>query len=340
MNVGYFIAGSLHYLPTILPLVRTTSGKILTFKKDTSQYIGPDIENLKVLYYKNYQCLRENFKDLSIDILVHPSFSVQFFKKISGVKHVQIFHGTSDKPFNYHKSLKFYDLIAVPGPRMKDEILERGLSGPDRISVIGYPKIDSFIHSNFDSMAYRQKIGIDTSKKTVLYSPTWVDPNKYSSFPEYVIKILRSLMDYNVIVKPHVGILRLRPWEILKAYMFKRKNCFIFPRSMDILPFMAVSDLMITDISSVSHEYLPFDKPLVFTSPKPKDKIPEEHTWIWQCGDVIENSIELYDVVKKNLDSPDRFKKERDAALKQIFYNFDGKSPERFKAALTDLMDK
>lgn len=340
MNVGFFIADSFHYLPTILPLIRTTGGSIITFKKKLSKYIGSGKKNFTVLYYKNYKYLIEDFNNLSIDTLIHPSFSINYFRKIDGLKHVQIFHGTSDKPFNYHKSLRNYDLITVPGPRMKEEIIEKELSVPDRIAVIGYPKIDSFLHSDFDRMAFGHKIGIDTSKKTVLFSPTWVDPNKYSSFPGYVIQILRSLRNYNVIVKPHVDILRQRPWEILKAYIIKGKNCFIFPRSIDILPFMAVSDLMITDISSVSHEYLPFDKPIVFISPKPKDKIPKEHRWIWRCGDVIENKCDILDVVKKNLDNPEMSKIERESALKQIFYDFDGKSAARFKAALTDLMDK
>ena len=231
MNVGYFIAGSIHYLPTILPLVRTTGGKILTFNKDTTKYTGPDIENGEVHYSKNYQNLRDSFEELSIDILVHPSFSIQSFKKISGVKHVQIFHGTSDKPFNYHKSLKYYDLIAVPGPRMKDEILERGLAEPDRISVVGYPKIDAFFSSGFDTSSFKKEIGLDFDKKTVLFSPTWDDPDRYSSFAKFMISVMRDLNMFNVIVKPHPNILKYRPWQILKAYLMKRGNCLIILKS-------------------------------------------------------------------------------------------------------------
>jgi len=338
MNVGYFIAGSLHYLPTILPLVRTTGGKILTFNKGTFQYPGIDVGNVEVLYYKNYQSLRDSLKELSIDILVHPSFSIQFFKMISGVKHVQIFHGTSDKPFNYHKSLKRYDLIIVPGPRMKDEILERGLAEPDRISVIGYPKIDAFLSSDFDIFAFKKEIGLDFDKKTVLFSPTWNDPDRYSSFPKFITPVMKNLSMFNVIVKPHPNILKYRPWQILKAYLMRRGNCLIIPKSYSILPFMAVSDVLLTDISSVSHEFLPFDKPMIFLSPRTKETIPEIHRWIWRCGDVVEDKKNLLREIKGNLNNPVKYKRERDNVFKQVFLDFDGKSNLRFKTALIELL--
>ena len=101
---------------------------------------------------------------------------------------------------------------------------------------------------------------------------------------------------------------------------------------------MAVSDILLTDISSVSHEYLPFNKPIIFLSPKPKETIPEEHQWIWRCGDVIEYKSDIFNIVKENIDNPYKYKKERDKTLKQIFCDFDGGSAYRFKAALESMM--
>ena len=340
MNVSYFIANSPHYLPTVFPLIRKTGGIILTFNKNAARNPGHVNKNIDILYYKNYKWLVEDFSNLSIDLMVHPGFSIQYFKKLEGVKHVQIFHGTSDKPFNYHKSLKRYDLIAVPGPRMKEEILRKRLSEPGKIAVIGYPKIDMFLHSDFSSTAFKNEIGIDSEKKTVLYSPTWDDPDSYSSFSEYVVPVMRSLKNFNVIIKPHPDIFKYRPWQILKAYIMRKGNCFMFPKSCSILPFMAVSDILLTDISSVSHEYLPFDKPMAFLSPKPEEIIPEEHKWIWSCGDVIENKRDILKAVEENLENPYRYKKERDSAFKQVFLDFDGKSALRFKDELMKLINK
>ena len=64
--------------------------------------------------------------------------------------------------------------------------------------------------------------------------------------------VLRNLRGFNVIVKPHPDILRYRPRQILKTYVMKRKNCFIYPGNLNVLPFMAVSDILLTDISAVA----------------------------------------------------------------------------------------
>ena len=340
MNIGYFIENCLHFLPHIMPLVKETGGTILTFHRKTEKFIDEPSENYNIVYYKNYKHLLKDFNNLSIDVIVHPTFSIRHFKNIHGVKHIQVFHGTGSKPFDFHKSLRLYDLIAAPGPKLKEDILQKGLAEPDKIVVAGIYKIDSFLHSNFDSETFKRKIGIDNSKKMVLYAPTWCDPNRYSSFSKYIVSILRNLEDFNVIVKPHLNILKYRPWQILKAYIMKKKNCYIYPKSVSVLPFMAISDILITDLSAVSNEYLAFDKPMVFLCPKPIDKIPEEHRWIWQCGDIVEKKKDLAGVVKKNILNPSVFKTERDAALNQIFLDFDGKSALRFKNALIKLVDE
>lgn len=350
MNVCYFIANSPHYLPSVLPLLEETGGFILTSCRGIKRYIqryyddlGMELNNresrYEVIYYRRNCSPARVISPLKIEVMVHPSFSLHYFKEISGLKHVQIFHGTSDKPFNFHKSIARYDLIAVPGPKMRDDIINRGLADPSRIAVIGYPKIDYFLHSSFDRNKFIEKLGLDKSKKTVLYSPTWDDPDRYSSFSRYTITLLRTLKDVNLIIKPHPNILKFRPWQVMKAYVWKRKNAFFYLNNRSILPFMEVSDLLITDISSVSHEYLPFNRPMVFLDPKPGKRIPSEHVWMWHCGDVVEKKEQIPRVVYDNLEHPDKYHKERLRALRMVFLNFDGKSPVRFRENLLNLQE-
>jgi CDP-glycerol glycerophosphotransferase (TagB/SpsB family) len=326
----------------VLPLLEETGGFLLTscrrIEKHIQRYyeeLGMRLENLgkryEVIYCQKYGSLARVINPLQIEIMVHPSFSLHYFKGIPNLKHVQVFHGTSDKPFNFHKSLGRYDLIVVPGPKMRDDIVQRGLATPSKIAVIGYPKIDYFLHSSFNRNRFIEKIGLDSSRKTVLYSPTWDDPDGYSSFSRYIITILRTLKDVNLIIKPHPNLLKFRPWQIIKGYLFKRKNAFFYVNNRSILPFMEVSDLLITDISSVSHEYLPFNKPMVFLHPRPGKRIPPEHVWIWQCGDVIEAKDDIPGVVYDNLSHPDKYHKERQRAMKMVFFDFDGKSSVRFR---------
>ena len=338
MRIGYLIANSLHYLPTIIPLIEKTGGVIFSFRRVSSSYL--DLKNrIKIYHFRNYKHLLNKISGFNLDVLIHPSFSIRYFKNISDIKHVQVFHGTSDKPFNFHKSLKLYDLIVVPGEKMKEDIIKKGLAEEEKIKIIGYPKIDSFLHSDFDEDSFIKKLGLIPERKNVLYSPTWDDPNHYSSFPKFIKVILRELKDYNILVKPHPNIFKYRPWQIAMAYLYKHKNTFICNSNISILPFMKISDILLTDISSVSHEYLPFGKPMVFLSPKPVEKIPEEHRWIWHCGDVVENPKDLPKIVESNIHYKDKFYRDRVVALKKIFYKFDGKSADRFKEAIQKLID-
>ncbi len=339
LKAGYFIAGSLHYLPTVLPLIAETGGKIITFRRIPGRYFSTcENKNFEVVKFTGYGALLRNFSKLDLNVLVHPSFSVHHFKDFKRVVHVQIFHGTSDKPFNFHRSLAKYDLIVVPGKKMKDDIIKRKLASSEKIVIIGYPKLDSFLHSDFDEDKFRDELSIDSGRKTILYSPTWDDPDHYSSFNKYIGVILSQLDRYNVIVKPHPNILKYRPWQILKAYLLKKKNARIYPGKMNIIPLMKISDIMLTDISSVSHEYLIFNRPMVFLAPRNVESIPESHRWIWRCGDVVENPEELPEIVEKNLESSDIYLEERKKALNYIFHEFDGKSSIRFKNALLNLV--
>ncbi len=337
MKICYFIEHSLHYIPIILPLIQKTGGTIISHVKNTEKCLKHKPVNFDILYYKNENRLLSDFRNLPFEIIVHPGFSIELFRKVPGLKHVQIFHGTSDKPYNYDKTLQYYDLIIAPGPLMKEEIINRNLAEEKKIKITGYPKIDAFLHSEFDTQSFRKNLGFNKDKKVILYAPTWNDPERYSSFRKYIIPLLRDLKEYYLIVKPHANILRDRPWQLLKAYLKKERNTVIFPKAASILPFMAVSDMLITDISSVSHEYLTFDKPMIFLCPKQKESIPEEHIWIFQCGDIIERERNILTTVQANFEHPDRYRKHREYALKRIFYKFDGKSPDRFMQALTEL---
>ena len=338
MKISYFIEHSLHYLPIILPLIHKTGGTIITLVKNTEKYLRDTPFKIDLLYYKNEKHLKRELQNLPFEIIVHPGFSIELFVGDTGRKHVQVFHGTSDKPYNYDKSLRYYDLIITPGPLMKEEIIKRNLAEGKKIRIVGYPKIDAFLHSKFDTDSYRKNLGFNEDKKVILYAPTWNDPDHYSSFSKYIVPLMRDLKEYYLIVKPHSNILRDRPWQLLKAYMKKGRNSVIYPKADNILPFMAVSDMLITDISSVSHEYLTFNKPMIFLCPRQKESIPEDHKWMFQCGDVIESERRILTVVRENFEHLDKYKKQRDFALKRIFYKFDGKSPDRFLHAVKNLL--
>ncbi|MCK5096845.1 MAG: CDP-glycerol glycerophosphotransferase family protein, partial [Desulfobacteraceae bacterium] len=100
----------------------------------------------------------------------------------------------------------------------------------------------------------------------------------------------------------------------------------------NIVEYMAQSELVITDISSVAYEWFHFDKPILFINPEPgyfkKSDDIFANSFSWQAGDVVENGDELLQYVEKNLIS-DEYSKPRNKLLHYTVHKPDGKALDR-----------
>ncbi|MGQ9571436.1 MAG: hypothetical protein ACUVUQ_11490, partial [Thermodesulfovibrionales bacterium] len=59
--------------------------------------------------------IKEVLQEAGVKVIVYPDYHIRFFKELSGVKHVQVFHGTSDKTYDFHREILEYDLFFIPG---------------------------------------------------------------------------------------------------------------------------------------------------------------------------------------------------------------------------------
>jgi CDP-glycerol glycerophosphotransferase (TagB/SpsB family) len=111
----------------------------------------------------------------------------------------------------------------------------------------------------------------------------------------------------------------------------------------NIVPYMLVADLMISDISSVCYEWLHFNKPIVFANPAPGkyqvgNKITD-NTYVWQAGSVINDAKEISAIVASELLSDSR-----SVIRKQLFeysiFQADGKAAERQSEYILELLNQ
>jgi len=111
-------------------------------------------------------------------------------------------------------------------------------------------------------------LGLDGSRPTVLYAPTW---SPASSLNAIGVDLVKRLLDLpiNVIVKLHDRSLDLRErysggvdWPARLHPILRGRRGVIAP-SHDISPYLVAADLMITDHSSAGFEFLLLDRPLV-----------------------------------------------------------------------------
>jgi CDP-glycerol glycerophosphotransferase (TagB/SpsB family) len=116
--------------------------------------------------------------------------------------------------------------------------------------------------------------------------------------------------------------------SIRERYKKLDGNNFRVVDELNILPFMAGSDIMITDTSSVAYEFLPFDRPLItYKAIARKDK-----------GINIQNPTELLLAIERSLNNPREFLANRQSCLQDIHPYTDGNSANRVLTGIGEIL--
>jgi len=144
-----------------------------------------------------------------------------------------------------------------------------GLSEPECTAKVieqGYPRNDALARVTEESVAsIRRRFEIPAGKKVVLYAPTWRDDQHASSLG-YTLDIgvdferLRAALgdEYVVLFRAH--------YLIANRFDFERHDGFVRDVSAvnDVNDLYAVSDVLVTDYSSVFFDYANLGRPMVF----------------------------------------------------------------------------
>jgi len=135
-----------------------------------------------------------------------------------------------------------------------------------KVLEVGYPRNDALHHMSAEkTSAIAARLGIPAGKKVLLYAPTWRD-DQHSSALGYTLdipldfeRLERELGDeYVVLFRAH--------YLIANRFDFARHPRFVIDASgvSDVNDLYAVSDVLITDYSSVLFDYANIGRPMVF----------------------------------------------------------------------------
>ena len=135
----------------------------------------------------------------------------------------------------------------------------------EKIKEYGYPRNDYLVNiTNEEIDKLKIKYNIPTDKKVILYAPTWRD-NKFNEKGYiYELKVdfnkWKDMLgdEYVVIFKPHYLI--SNKFKDIKLDNF----LFSFDENVDINELYVMSDLLITDYSSVFFDYAILNRPILF----------------------------------------------------------------------------
>lgn len=220
-------------------------------------------------------------------IWVFDSRQPLYVRKKKHITYIQTWHGTPLKKLaldmdrmdmggstdieNYHEQFrvtcKDWDYL-VSQNKFSTDIFRSCFAFKDRpILQIGYPRNDILINDNSPAKIreYKEKLGLPLDKKIILYAPTWRD-NEYSEKGKYKFaskldfdKVKEALSDeYIFIVKYHYLVSDKIDWTPYKGFVYT------FDETKDIAWLYLVSDMLITDYSSVMFDYSILNRPMLF----------------------------------------------------------------------------
>ena len=135
----------------------------------------------------------------------------------------------------------------------------------EKIKEYGYPRNDYLVNiTNEEIDKLKRKYNIPIDKKVILYAPTWRD-NKFNEKGYiYELKVdfnkWKDMLgdEYVVIFKPHYLI--SNKFKDIKLDNF----LFSFDENVDINELYVMSNLLITDYSSVFFDYAILNRPILF----------------------------------------------------------------------------
>jgi CDP-glycerol glycerophosphotransferase (TagB/SpsB family) len=191
-----------------------------------------------------------------------------------GTRRVQTFHGVAGKYRTVYDSpsdsMRGWDRLFFINKRRLQNFIDTGAIDADSpaIRLIGMPRLDCLVDGTLQRDRILTSLGIDPSRKTVLYAPTWSRYSSVATMGEDLVKRLGAA-GYAVIVKLHDrsrqaddyhsgGVdwgERLEP--LLKA------TGGVLATGSNSSSYLMAGDVLITDHSSVGFEYLLLDRPLV-----------------------------------------------------------------------------
>ncbi|MBU0994513.1 MAG: CDP-glycerol glycerophosphotransferase family protein [Proteobacteria bacterium] len=348
-KIGYYIVTDIQHIPPVVRLYPHLGGIVFTNNREVYDFLKTKYihMNLDVYFSESRSDIHRAIVQRGIRVMIYPSYHMLFRGKA-----VEIFHGgLSDK--NYVESLKIlgYDLVLFPGEKTKDKVEESGyLKSIPEWHIVGYPKFDPLINNTLDYTPI-----FNNSKKTILYAPTWISQNasfkivKFSRYGESSLElwgkeiITKLHKDYNLIVKYHSRIYRKKGdiYDQIEELIgeLDAESCVKVIYDDNILPYMAQSDIMISDISTACYEWFHFNRPMIFANPSPDhyriSKDIRSNTYAWQAGDVISKSEDILKNVKDNL-AFDKYGEIRNQIFHYTVYKPDGQATERQAQAIVD----
>lgn len=261
--------------------------------KDLYLYIDEDTK-FRATIATNNSVHYEMLKSAGFNIITYPSFMFVYYVLKSYVKildhtpnspllkiamadsySVQIWHGIALKKIG---GADYKDIVYDLFISTSDYVTQKNFKDTfayKKIINSSYPRCDLF---SLEKLSDKERVFTDheiydfvlkSDAKTIIYMPTYRE-NSYASNPIDFDELNAFAKEFNLFI-----IIKLHPFSSLgmfdtlfaSEYKFRpnyTKNITFYPEGRDIYPILKLSDLLITDYSSIYFDYLLLNKPILF----------------------------------------------------------------------------
>jgi len=265
-------------------------------------------------------------KSFKADAIFTPGNEVPYY--LRGLK-VQIFHGLAGEKKGHFRIRHYFDLYLTQGPYFTREF-KKLKSRHKNFDVIetGWPKLDVYGKDKIIYDSYKKKLLNQHKANTILlYAPTFSP--KLTSGP-FLIEPLEDLAqnkDYIILIKFHP--LMKTEWIELYKNLEKKYSNIIIQEEKNIVKFLLMADLLISDTSSVIYEFLLLDKPAITFNNISKNIL-------WENSKDYNQLVKL---VEANLNN-DPYATQRKIIFNEFHPYQDGKSALRMVETVKNYIDE
>ncbi|CAI9385716.1 MULTISPECIES: CDP-glycerol glycerophosphotransferase family protein [Bacillaceae] len=353
-------------------LVKTNNSgsNTLALFKDIPEVIKNnfDIELVTQNTSENYQ-----YKVKNADILVLTEANVTIRKKYANTNQIiiELWHGFPLKSMGYaDKNEDNLNLISdrwnqidymISYSQLYNNLMFRCLHmDPDLFHITGMPRNDLLLNSDNKVEGFNKLYSMDLSnKKIAFYMPTYrqvmysgrVDTSlsrkNIFGLPDFDYEEFNQFLKINGIelfIKLHPIEERLYQEQQIDSFEHIHiiTDASLSENNLDLYEILGISDILITDYSSVYFDYLLKNKPIIFI-PIDKQEYSENRGFIlsdfevWTPGPKIFNQQALQNNMIKNLDNPDLYKNERERICNQVHYYKEAGSSKRVWKLIQDI---
>jgi CDP-glycerol glycerophosphotransferase len=229
-------------------------------------------------------------------------------KKLAHDIKIVLMPGTTTEKYKqtFYEESRNWDYLISPN-HYSTEIFKRAFKFDKAIIESGYPRNDIFYHSYHieKAKAIKKTLKLPEGKKIILYAPTWRD-NQYYQVGKYKLDLNLDLAklqeelgkEYIVILRMHYLVAENFSLETFKGFAYD------FSRHEDIQELYLISDILITDYSSVFFDFANLKRPMIFFTYDLEEYKDDIRGFYFDFeekapGPLVKTTEELIEVIKK-----------------------------------------